>query len=62
MANNDTPLAVSPEAAARALGNEARELRASLASTFLISAAIAEEMREIRQALPVLPTKPKENP
>lgn len=36
------------------LGNEARDLRASLAETFLISAAIVEEMRAIRQAIPIV--------
>ncbi|MFC3853263.1 hypothetical protein ACFOSD_10500 [Salinispirillum marinum] len=35
------------------LGNEAKDLRASLAETFLISAAIVEEMRAIRQAIPL---------
>ncbi|MFY0665948.1 MAG: hypothetical protein JXQ97_15100 [Natronospirillum sp.] len=36
------------------LGNEAKDLRASLAETFLISAAIVEEMRAIRQAIPLV--------
>lgn len=48
---------VTPDDAMRQLGNEARDLRASLADTFLISVAIAEEMRAIRNAVP-LPRKP----